>query len=191
MPGYSRVFIALWFCYSFPFGARQQPPSQVTSVLFVIYGVFFQTFRCHRIFEIFHFNALGFFPQSVIMQDDVCRRLKAWCLLALTPECDSKRHHVFLSKVPTIAEAGTNNELQSKLDRLSRRPRVWFNVERLAHQKKCMFQGIFPQCWLGMAVEEWRISISYHFRQRQSDRITELLNYNCILHNRNYVLVIT
>ncbi|CAL1165771.1 unnamed protein product [Cladocopium goreaui] len=53
-------------------------------------------------------------------EDDVCRRLKAWCLKAFDPDCDSKHHHVFFSAVPTAAEAGSNDDLKKQLERLSK-----------------------------------------------------------------------
>lgn len=72
MPGYSRVFIALWFCYSFPFGARQQPPSQVTSVLFMIYGVFFSDFQMSQNIRNIPFQCLGVFTA-------ICHHA-GWCV---------------------------------------------------------------------------------------------------------------
>ena len=52
-------------------------------------------------------------------QDIVCRRLKAWCLEGYKSEVDSKRHHVFFSVVPSALDAGSDDDLNNKLLRLT------------------------------------------------------------------------
>ena len=54
-----------------------------------------------------------------LVQDDVARRLKAWCLKGLDAQCDSKQHHVFYTAVPPLSAVGSDDDLNRELQRLT------------------------------------------------------------------------
>ena len=49
-------------------------------------------------------------------EDDVLLRIKAWCLQAFEPSVTDRRSHMFLSRVPSLIEAGNSQSLSERLE---------------------------------------------------------------------------
>ena len=49
-------------------------------------------------------------------EDDVLLRIKAWCLQAFEPSVTDRRTHMFLSRVPSLIEAGNSQSLSERLE---------------------------------------------------------------------------
>ncbi len=51
-------------------------------------------------------------------EDDVARRLKAWCLKGMNPECTSKKQHMYVTDVPPLSQVGSTEQLNLELEAL-------------------------------------------------------------------------
>ena len=51
-------------------------------------------------------------------EDDVARRLKAWCLKGMNPECITRKNHMYMTDVPPLSEVNSTEQLNLELEAL-------------------------------------------------------------------------
>ena len=48
----------------------------------------------------------------------MARRLKAWCLKGMDPECITRKNHMFMTDVPPLSQVSSTEQLNLELEAL-------------------------------------------------------------------------